>query len=139
VWSGDDMREIEEHKQTGNMSLFNKLIKRVRANKGDISCSYCPYNKKENSSYKKDRSWKKYRKSQFKGGYMSSRKDRSYKRSQDRISELTGKLNGVISLLEEWCAVCRAHLIPQGLADKDCKGCHIYNFLTINSLTKEEM
>ena len=64
---GACMREIEEHKQTGNMSLFNKLLKRVRANKGDISCSYCPYNKRENSSYKKDRSWKKHRKSQFRG------------------------------------------------------------------------
>ena len=64
---GNVMREIEEQKTTGNMSLFNKLLKRVRANKGDISCSYCPYNKRENSSYKKDRSWKKHRKSQFRG------------------------------------------------------------------------
>jgi hypothetical protein len=60
------MRHVEEHRMTGNNPLHRKLSKAVLANKGEISCPYCLYNKRENQKHQIERSWKKYRLTQFK-------------------------------------------------------------------------
>lgn len=60
------MRRIDEYRYTGNNVVYKKARKQVLENTGEIYCSYCPYNKGENSRLKDFKCWKRYRKTQYK-------------------------------------------------------------------------
>jgi hypothetical protein len=51
---------------TDSPQIYKKARKRYLENRG-ISCAFCPYHRKENQDHKYQRSWKKYRKTKFKG------------------------------------------------------------------------
>lgn len=60
------MRTKELMKSIGNRTAYNKYRKRYLAYTGQINCSFCPYHKGENSGWKENRSWKRYRRVQYK-------------------------------------------------------------------------
>lgn len=61
------MKMKDTVKSTSNSTLYNKIVKRYKENKGMINCAYCPYHRGENRSYHSDvKSWKNYRKTQYK-------------------------------------------------------------------------
>jgi hypothetical protein len=58
----------EEMEYTSNRSVFNKCRKWYLESIGEIHCARCRYHKGENrSDIWCHRSWKKYRKTQYKG------------------------------------------------------------------------
>ena len=60
------MKTKELMKFIGNRTAYNKYRKRYLAYTGQINCSFCPYHRGENSGRDADRSWKKYRRYQWK-------------------------------------------------------------------------
>lgn len=61
-------KDIDEYRYTSNNKVYNKARKKVLENTGKISCSFCPYNKGENSNhrFRGPRCWKDQRKTQYK-------------------------------------------------------------------------
>ena len=53
-------------KRTANNRVYSRALKHLRENKGEVNCAYCPYHKMENQTYCSIRSWKKYRRTQYK-------------------------------------------------------------------------
>lgn len=60
------MKTKEIMKNTSNLGLYNKARKMYLSNQGLISCSICPYNKRENANKRDYRSWKYHRRTQYK-------------------------------------------------------------------------
>jgi len=64
------MKKTTEYRITTNNSVYNKTRKWYLEATGTIRCAYCPYNKHENKRYgpwkRGQRSWKNYRKTQYK-------------------------------------------------------------------------
>jgi len=60
------MKTGEEYRYTGNLGVYNMARKWYLADVGDIFCSYCRYHKGENLMIYDNRSWKRYRKTQYK-------------------------------------------------------------------------
>ncbi len=58
----------DDFKWTTNSPLYNKVSKRAKEQRGEISCSWCPYHRKENYNWssRNERNWKQYRDSQYK-------------------------------------------------------------------------
>ena len=56
----------KDYKWTTNSPLYRKINKRVREQRGDISCSFCPWHRKENYNWssRNEKNWKQYRKYQ---------------------------------------------------------------------------
>jgi hypothetical protein len=54
---------------TDNSRVYRIAYKRYLDVKGDIRCSICAYHRSENSNwqYRRTKSWKRYRKTQYKG------------------------------------------------------------------------
>jgi hypothetical protein len=50
---------------TDSPQIYKKARKRYLQGRG-ISCAFCPYHRYENSDYKHQRSWKKFRKTKYK-------------------------------------------------------------------------
>jgi hypothetical protein len=64
------MRNIARNdlEMSSNSMVYNRLLKRHRADSGDICCSYCQYHRCENASstrYRKHTNWKRLRKTQY--------------------------------------------------------------------------
>lgn len=58
--------------KTEDNSRAEKILRKLsRVYNGEISCSICPVHKVENKKYKSQRSWKKYRKTQYKNKNVS--------------------------------------------------------------------
>ena len=57
----------EEMEYTSNRSVFNKCRKWYLESIGEIHCGRCKYHKGENHYFRTHRSWKKHRKTQYKG------------------------------------------------------------------------
>lgn len=53
-------------KWTTNSNYHKKKLKKQRGMDGDIRCSYCPYNRHENGKRFPRKSWKHWRKTQYK-------------------------------------------------------------------------
>ena len=49
------MKVSRTAKVTTNRAAYNRAIKRLRENRGQISCSHCPYHKRENANRMKRR------------------------------------------------------------------------------------
>ena len=64
------MKISEEYRTTSNRRVYNRSRKFVLENTCQIDCAYCPYHKNENFVGKRagqHQSWKKHRKTQYKG------------------------------------------------------------------------
>lgn len=59
------MRFKEEYNKASNSSVYNKARKLWLESEKLICCSYCPYHKNENRRTYDNRSWKRYRKTQY--------------------------------------------------------------------------
>jgi len=57
----------EEMEYTSNRSVFNKCRKWYLESIGNIHCARCRYHKGENVYCRNQRSWKRHRKTQYKG------------------------------------------------------------------------
>ena len=58
-------RRHEEFSTTTNKSVYNKIAKELYSD-----CPYCGWHRGCNRRYRRDRSWKEYRETQYKQKYM---------------------------------------------------------------------
>ena len=60
---------MSQHKvteTTTNSRTYRRARKIVLENEGLINCAWCPFHKGENTTRKDNRTWKRYRKTQYK-------------------------------------------------------------------------
>lgn len=61
-------RVVDVYENTSNSRVWALAHKLVMDHRGEISCSFCPWHRGENGfSQDCDRSWKNYRRHQYKG------------------------------------------------------------------------
>jgi hypothetical protein len=58
------MRTVDVVRGTSNSAVYNKAVKLHRANQRRVNCGLCSYHRVENA-VRKQRSWKRHRKTQF--------------------------------------------------------------------------
>lgn len=59
------MKRQEEFETTTNRSVYNKIAKDMYA-----SCPYCGWHRGCNKIFRRERSWKEYRKTQYKNKHI---------------------------------------------------------------------